>query len=943
MYQGNVLKGETTMEENKVLENGSLVFTLSKGKAGAGATPTSSPEPNQGVVTDVSSSTPAQTFTPLTASVAIVPSGAAHIQAVPHLSAGSTSETAVQQILDIGGGSWDRDSVLRALRAASNNLEQALQCLSSDIPETTELAPSMSRTLLENSAGAPSIASAVPAHAVVPVSGPNAAPPELLPQDTPALGADGGSAGDLDFFRNSSEVPQTNDEDSSDASEDASASVGTGDAASTNGVHDGSAEGGSIYYLGGMNGYPPHGYVYDYVHGGFEPSVAGEWDDYSRYVVDGVEIPSPGVYSDNGSVYVHATGYGYASNPSYTPYTPGAPVPTIGADGQLYGPQAFQYPSHLYPQPVSPGTQYHVGSPTAITGGERATTGNGEPAPPGVDGKIALSNGGPRPGYPAMALIPPHGPYARGVLPLAMHNPGSQDVRYDGLSAAAPSWVDVSKIPEGLQRRGIPTGMHSMASQQLSAPGLPAQSLRPITPLQIHIQSPQQSRNPSGLGPFNLGPGALARGYPPVSGVVNGHNGPVRARQLGNTFVDPRPNGRGGWIGIDKGKQRCRGGGPIGNSNGSLDPLNEQNRGPRTIRTRNQRAIPGVLRHTRGQGVISSGNSDALNAFVNREQYNKPEFIINYDHAKFFVIKSYSEDDVHKSIKYNVWASTPVGNKRLDAAYLEALAKSNGDTKSFPVFLFFSVNASGQFCGVAQMTGPVDFSKSVDFWQQDKWNGRFPVVWHIIKDIPNCQFRHIILENNDNKPVTNSRDTQEVKFEQGFGMLNIFKNFASKTSILDDFQFYENRQRALSEKRARQQAQKQRELHRQGGGRTVGNEFESASIKEVSTLPNHGQIVERLAADNPEETIAAQPVEGSHALTPQMFDNDDSDENRSQIGSVDRLTTGVAEINIGEGVKTNSSEETQKAGSGSGSELVVESNNLLSEQDGSTAVGDAGS
>lgn len=66
------------------------------------------------------------------------------------------------------------------------------------------------------------------------------------------------------------------------------------------------------------------------------------------------------------------------------------------------------------------------------------------------------------------------------------------------------------------------------------------------------------------------------------------------------------------------------------------------------------------------------------------------------------------------------------------------------------------------------MTGPVDFSKSVDFWQQDKWNGRFPVVWHIIKDIPNCQFRHIILENNDNKPVTNSRDTQEVKHPAHF-------------------------------------------------------------------------------------------------------------------------------------------------------------------------------
>lgn len=64
------------------------------------------------------------------------------------------------------------------------------------------------------------------------------------------------------------------------------------------------------------------------------------------------------------------------------------------------------------------------------------------------------------------------------------------------------------------------------------------------------------------------------------------------------------------------------------------------------------------------------------------------------------------------------------------------------------------------------MVGPVNFDKSVDFWQQDKWSGQFPVKWHIIKDVPNSQFRHIVLENNDNKPVTNSRDTQEV--ESGF-------------------------------------------------------------------------------------------------------------------------------------------------------------------------------
>jgi len=177
---------------------------------------------------------------------------------------------------------------------------------------------------------------------------------------------------------------------------------------------------------------------------------------------------------------------------------------------------------------------------------------------------------------------------------------------------------------------------------------------------------------------------------------------------MGNVPLDSRSIGRGGWVGMDKGKQRGRGGGPIGGSNGGLDPLNEQNRGPRTIRTRSQRTIPGVVRHTRGQGASSSGNGDVASPFANKEQYNKAEFVTNYEHAKFFVIKSYSEDDVHKSIKYNVWASTPVGNKRLDAAYQEASTKCSGDGKSCPVFLFFSVSSRSELNGEA-LPGPALF------------------------------------------------------------------------------------------------------------------------------------------------------------------------------------------------------------------------------------------
>ncbi|XP_028803684.1 uncharacterized protein LOC114758765 isoform X2 [Neltuma alba] len=178
---------------------------------------------------------------------------------------------------------------------------------------------------------------------------------------------------------------------------------------------------------------------------------------------------------------------------------------------------------------------------------------------------------------------------------------------------------------------------------------------------------------------------------------------------------------------------------------------------------------------------------------VSRDKYNLPEFRTQYENANFYVIKSFNEDDIHKSIKYNVWTSTSYGNKKLNAAFLDAEAKSSETGKKCPVFLFFSVNGSGQFVGVAEMIGPVDFNKDMRFWKGKKYYGFFPIRWHIIKDVPNTQFRYIILPNNDNQPVTYSRDTQEVGLKQGIEMLNIFKRYLAKTSLLDDYDFYANR------------------------------------------------------------------------------------------------------------------------------------------------------
>lgn len=50
-------------------------------------------------------------------------------EAASNLVAGGNLDGTIQQILDMGGGTWDRDTVVRALRAAFNNPERAVEYL----------------------------------------------------------------------------------------------------------------------------------------------------------------------------------------------------------------------------------------------------------------------------------------------------------------------------------------------------------------------------------------------------------------------------------------------------------------------------------------------------------------------------------------------------------------------------------------------------------------------------------------------------------------------------------------------------------------------------------------------------------------------------------------------------------------------------------------------
>ncbi|CAI0442046.1 unnamed protein product [Linum tenue] len=485
----------------------------------------------------------------------------------------------------------------------------------------------------------------------------------------------------------------------------------------------------------------------------------GEWDEFPPYInAEGLDMGSAGIYNENPSLVFHG-GYGYGPQVPYGPYSPVTPpLPSVGGDTQMYPHQQFQFSGPPYYQQLGPPNMPYIPPHNPVSQPEFNTL-------PTMDhrGENMLSR--PRPTYPL-----PSGAFGRGNAPGNLGGLGFHEV-FDGLSSGG-IWSDYSK----------PSDRHRPFT-----PYSPAVSPQPTAPFGSFGQNVGMAPQHQRAYGFGSGSSSIGRGY-----TYGGFN---QGPSFGNASIKGVGTNTRGWLSFDNNRWRGNSGVSLCGCNGNLDILSEQNRGPRASKPKSQNTTEQT-----GASVDSTKCSKPASKVNNDNLYNRPDFITEYKEAKFFIIKSYSEDNVHKSIKYGVWASTPNGNRKLDAAYAEA---KNEDP--CPIFLLFSVNASAQFCGVAEMTGPVDFEKSVDYWQQDKWSGQFPVKWHIIKDVPNSQFRHIVLENNDNKPVTNSRDTQEVKLEQGIEILNIFKNYETEMSILDDFDFYEDRQKAMQERKSRQQ------------------------------------------------------------------------------------------------------------------------------------------
>ncbi|KAG0149312.1 hypothetical protein CROQUDRAFT_653888 [Cronartium quercuum f. sp. fusiforme G11] len=73
-------------------------------------------------------------------------------------------------------------------------------------------------------------------------------------------------------------------------------------------------------------------------------------------------------------------------------------------------------------------------------------------------------------------------------------------------------------------------------------------------------------------------------------------------------------------------------------------------------------------------------------------------FLAKHFPRRYFILKSYTEDDLKLSVERSVWASQSHNEPVLDQAFR---------TSSEGVYLIFSANRSGEFFGYARMAGPI--------------------------------------------------------------------------------------------------------------------------------------------------------------------------------------------------------------------------------------------
>ncbi|OWZ05946.1 hypothetical protein PHMEG_00021876 [Phytophthora megakarya] len=183
-------------------------------------------------------------------------------------------------------------------------------------------------------------------------------------------------------------------------------------------------------------------------------------------------------------------------------------------------------------------------------------------------------------------------------------------------------------------------------------------------------------------------------------------------------------------------------------------------------------------------------------ALLNVQQAELVREVFTSATCRCFVLKSFSEANFHKSLKYGIWSTTTLHNALLDQVFKSDL------TAVRPVLFFFSVCGTKHFNGVARMTSGVRTDSQFQLWEKLKYEGFFHIEWLLVKDVPNYVFTKVKMSNTPTKKsITSCRDCEEVMFEEANEFLSIFLEFDSRTSAWEDFAHYDQLQEQIECKR----------------------------------------------------------------------------------------------------------------------------------------------
>ena len=150
-------------------------------------------------------------------------------------------------------------------------------------------------------------------------------------------------------------------------------------------------------------------------------------------------------------------------------------------------------------------------------------------------------------------------------------------------------------------------------------------------------------------------------------------------------------------------------------------------------------------------------NTELLNPGLNTNNlYQLPnENLSNslLEGSQFFIIKSSNRENIEKSKKNSVWATTLVNSNKLNDAF-----------KKGKVILIFSASGTQSYQGYAIMTSCTADTPS-NLWQIEnniKLGGNFSVVWLCFCELSFSRVKHLQNTKKSGEPVNKSRDCTEL-------------------------------------------------------------------------------------------------------------------------------------------------------------------------------------